>query len=41
MAAAKTDDAKKVAGTLRFDKTGAGGPKVNVTFDAAVVKVLP
>lgn len=39
--AAKTDDAKKVAGTLRFDKTGAGGPKVNVTFDAAFVKVLP
>ena len=38
--AAKTDDAKKLAGTLRFDKTSAGGPKVDVTFDAPMVKEL-
>ena len=36
--AAKTDDPKRLAGTLRFDKTGAGGPKVDVEFDAALVK---
>lgn len=36
--AAKTDDAKKLAGTLKFDKTGAGGPKVDVEFDAPMVK---
>jgi len=35
---AKTDDAKKVAGTLRFDKTSAGGPKVDVEFDTPLVK---
>jgi hypothetical protein len=35
---AKTDDAKRLAGTLKFDKTGAGGPKVDVEFDAALVK---
>ena len=29
---------KKIAGTLRFDKTAAGGPKVDVTFDAPQVK---
>ena len=34
------NDAKKVAGTLRFDKTAAGGPKVDVTFDAPFVKDL-
>lgn len=34
------NDARKVAGTLRFDKTGAGGPKVDVQFDAAFVKEL-
>ena len=33
--AATANDAKKIAGTLRFDKTAAGGPKVDVTFDAA------
>ena len=38
--ASTANDAKKVAGTLRFDKTGAGGPKVDVTFDAALVKDL-
>jgi len=37
---ATSDDAKKVAGTLRFDKTAAGGPKVDVTFDATLVKAL-
>jgi hypothetical protein len=35
---AKTDDAKRMAGTLRFDKTAAGGPKVDIEFDAALVK---
>ncbi len=38
--AAGTDDAKKIAGTLRFDKTSAGGPKVDVQFDAGFVKEL-
>ena len=38
--ASTANDAKKIAGTLRFDKTGAGGPKVDVTFDAALVKEL-
>ena len=37
---ATANDAKKVAGTLRFDKTGAGGPKVDVTFDAPFAKEL-
>jgi hypothetical protein len=36
--AAKADDAKRLAGALRFDKTAAGGPKVDVEFDAALVK---
>jgi hypothetical protein len=36
--AAKIDDAKKLAGTLKFDKTAAGGPKVDVDFDAAMAK---
>ena len=36
--AAKTDDPKRLAGTLRFYKTGAGGPKVDVEFDAVLVK---
>ncbi len=34
----KSDDAKHLAGTLKFDGTGAGGPKVDVEFDAAMVK---
>ena len=38
--AATANDAKKIAGTLKFDKTAAGGPKVDVTFDAAMVKEL-
>jgi hypothetical protein len=36
--AAKVDDAKRFAGTLRLDKTGAGGPKVDIEFDAMLVK---
>jgi hypothetical protein len=36
--ATKVDDAKRFAGTLRFDKTGAGGPKVDIEFDATLVK---
>lgn len=31
-------DGKRIAGTLKFDKTGAGGPKVDVQFDAALAK---
>lgn len=31
-------DAKRMAGTLAFDDAGAGGPKVDVEFDAALVK---
>ena len=38
--ASTANDAKKIAGTLKFDKTAAGGPKVDVTFDAAMVKEL-
>ena len=38
--AATADDAKKIAGALKFDKTAAGGPKVDVTFDAGFVKDL-
>ena len=38
--AATTNDAKKVAGALKFDKTSAGGPKVDLTFDASFVKDL-
>ena len=38
--AATANDAKKVAGTVKFDSTAAGGPKVDVTFDAAFVKDL-
>jgi hypothetical protein len=34
------NDPKKVAGTLKFDKTAAGGPKVDVTFDASFAKDL-
>jgi hypothetical protein len=38
--AASADDAKRMAGKLVFDKTAAGGPKVDVEFDAALVKEL-
>ena len=38
--ASTANDAKKVAGTLRFDKTSAGGPKVDLTFDASFTKDL-
>ena len=33
-------DAKRMAGKLSFDDAAAGGPKVNVEFDAAMVKEL-
>lgn len=32
------DEGKRLAGRIAFDKTAAGGPKVDVTFDAALVK---
>jgi len=32
------DDAKHLVGKLSFDDTGAGGPKVDVDFDATFVK---
>jgi hypothetical protein len=31
-------DAKRMAGKLVFDDAGAGGPKVDIEFDAALVK---
>lgn len=34
----KGNDAGRIAGALRFDKTAAGGPKVDVEFDAALVR---
>lgn len=37
---AKSNDGKRIAGTLRFDDAAAGGPKVDVEFDAALVKEL-
>lgn len=36
--ALKADDAKKIAGSLKFDKSATGGPKVDVEFDSAMVK---
>lgn len=33
-----TDNAKRLAGKLAFDKTAAGGPKVDLSFDATLVK---
>lgn len=35
-----TDAPDRVAGTLAFDAQGAGGPKVDVQFDARLVKEL-
>ena len=32
------DDAKRIAGKLTFDDAGAGGPKVDVEFDATLTK---
>lgn len=42
MAALKTnaDDPKRMAGKLSFDDTAAGGPKVDVDFDAALAKTF-
>lgn len=36
----RVNDPKRLAGTLRFDQSAAGGPKVNVEFDAALAKEL-
>ncbi len=36
--AASASDAKRMAGKLAFDDAGAGGPQVDVEFDAALVK---
>lgn len=35
-----TSDAKRVAGRLAIDKTASGGPKLDVEFDAPVVKTF-
>jgi hypothetical protein len=35
-----TETAARIAGTLAFDATATGGPKVDVTFDAAVIREL-
>ena len=35
-----TDTAQRMAGTLTLDATGAGGPKVAVTFDAPLAKAF-
>jgi hypothetical protein len=32
------DDAKRIAGKLTFDDAGAGGPKVDIEFDATLTK---
>jgi len=37
---ATSNDAKRIAGKLTFDDAGAGGPKVDVEFDAALTKEL-
>ena len=33
-------ESKSSAGKLSFDDTGSGGPKLDVTFDAALLKEL-
>jgi hypothetical protein len=38
---ASTDGPGKLAGTLDFDDSGAGGGKVNVSFDASLFKEFP
>lgn len=35
---ASADEPKRLAGTLAFDDTASSGPKVDVEFDAALVK---
>ena len=37
---ASTDDDKRLAGKLSFDDGAAGGPKVEVEFDASMLKEL-
>lgn len=34
------NDGKRIAGKLTFDDAGAGGPKVDIEFDAALTKEL-
>jgi hypothetical protein len=36
----RVDEPGKLAGTLRLDATGSGGPKVDVDFDAPLVREL-
>jgi hypothetical protein len=36
----RSDEPGKLAGTLSLDDTGSGGPKVEVEFDAALLKEL-
>jgi hypothetical protein len=38
--AASANDAKRVAGRLAFDQSGAGGSKVDVQFDAPLAKAF-
>jgi hypothetical protein len=38
--ATTANDGKRVAGKLRFDKTPAGGPKVDIDFDAPLTKTF-
>jgi len=37
----KTDTPTRVAGTLTFDATKGGGPRVHVDFDAMLLKEFP
>lgn len=37
---ATADDARRLAGKLTFDAAGQGGPKIDVEFDAPLVKEL-
>ncbi len=39
--ATTTDESGRIAGTFAVDATGAGGPKVNVQFDAPLLKEFP
>jgi hypothetical protein len=36
--ATTVDTPQRIAGTVSFDETGSGGPKVEVSFDAALTK---
>ena len=39
--ATTTSTAQRVAGKASFDQSGSGGPKVEATFDAALLKEFP